>query len=298
MKRTSYELKALAREALRGHYASLIGASALLFIFTAILEGITQIFVRNSSRSISALILQFAVSVIIGVLTYLLQLGIIAMILHMARGQYFSIDELFYVFRHHPDRFIIVGLIEIAISTVIELPASICSVMAATRLSIGLLFLSVLLLLAGIILSFVILLGFALCEPLLIDNEDLGAMDSIRQSFALMHGNKGRYFYIQLSFLGLILLCLLSCGIGLLWLMPYMVTTEIFFYMDVCGELDRPHDTDDTSGYGYTTYSDKTEYTGYSSYDGSGSDPYRDNGSDATYHYGKSSDRDDYPADF
>lgn len=298
MKRTSRELKALAREALRGHYATLIGATVLLGIFTSILGGIPQIFIRNSQTT-SALILEFVVSLIVGVLTYLLQLGIIAMILHMIRGQYFSVGELFYAFQHHPDRFIIVGLIEIGISTVLELPATICSY-STGKGDIGLVLLTSLLLLVSAIVSFIILLGFALCEPLLIDNDDLGAIDAIRQSFALMHGNKGRYFYIQLSFFGLALLAILSCGIGMLWLTPYMITTQVFFYMDVCGELDQPHYSDPNMGSGgytgneWNTYNNGNNYGSYNSYDNGSSNTYDYGNSDSSYHYGQSSDRDDY----
>lgn len=317
MKRTSRELKALAREALKGHYGTLIGATVLLGIFTSILELIPQMIIRNANTP-TALVLQFVISVIVGVLTYLLQLGVVAMILHMIRGQYFGVSDLVYAFQHHPDRFIIVGIIEIAISTVLQLPADICMYYVQPG-DIGLVMLGTLLFLAGSIISLIILLGFALCEMLMIDNDDLDAMDSIRQSFALMGGNKGRLFYVQISFFGLMLLTLLSCGIGMLWLMPYMLTTEVFFYMDVCGELDHPYygETNTGSG-GYDNYYGSVR-NGYDNYYGSGNGGYTDSfgnrynndsnsygnryssGSDSShdgssnpYNYGQSGDHNDY----
>ena len=48
-----------------------------------------------------------------------------------------------------------------------------------------------------------------------------------------MEGNKLRLLYLQLIFLGFYLLAVLSCGIGLLWLMPYMQQTMVSFYLDV-----------------------------------------------------------------
>ena len=48
-----------------------------------------------------------------------------------------------------------------------------------------------------------------------------------------MEGNKLRLLYLQLSFIGFYLLAVLSCGIGLLWLMPYMQQTTVSFYLDV-----------------------------------------------------------------
>ena len=48
-----------------------------------------------------------------------------------------------------------------------------------------------------------------------------------------MKGHKGRYFYISVSFLPLALLCLVTFGIGFLWLAPYMGMTFANFYVDL-----------------------------------------------------------------
>ena len=44
-------------------------------------------------------------------------------------------------------------------------------------------------------------------------------------------------FYLIMSFFGLLLLCVLSCYIGMLWIGPYMNTTLTLFYLDLRGEL-------------------------------------------------------------
>ena len=49
----------------------------------------------------------------------------------------------------------------------------------------------------------------------------------------MMKGQKGRLFYLLVSFLPLFLLSLLSCGIALLWIVPYMNTTMAEFYLDL-----------------------------------------------------------------
>lgn len=91
----------------------------------------------------------------------------------------------------------------------------------------------------GTFLSTVILLALALANTLMIDNDDLSAMEALRESSQLMKGNKGRLFYIDLSFLGLIFLSVFTCYIGMLWVYPYVIMTEAYFYLDVTGELDR-----------------------------------------------------------
>ena len=53
----------------------------------------------------------------------------------------------------------------------------------------------------------------------------------------MMRGQKGRYFYVTISFFGVMALSVLTCGIGMLWVMPYMETTLAFFYRDLAGEV-------------------------------------------------------------
>lgn len=48
-----------------------------------------------------------------------------------------------------------------------------------------------------------------------------------------MSGNKGRLFYIYLSYIPFLFLGTLSCGIALLWVIPYMNATLAEFYMDI-----------------------------------------------------------------
>jgi uncharacterized membrane protein len=48
-----------------------------------------------------------------------------------------------------------------------------------------------------------------------------------------MKGNKWRYFLLALSFLGWILLGILSLGIGFFWIIPYIETTTAAFYYDI-----------------------------------------------------------------
>ena len=63
------------------------------------------------------------------------------------------------------------------------------------------------------------------------------AADHLKISRQIMKGNKGRLFYIYLSFIGLQILCLLSLGIRSLWVYPYQSQTLVIFYLDVVGEI-------------------------------------------------------------
>lgn len=286
MKRSSKELKALAREALLGQYGSLIGAMFLLGIFSIILESVPVTITRNREDTTS-LIIQFVITLIISVLVYLLQIGMTVIILHMTRRQTYGLSDLFYTFRAHPDRFIIVSVIQIGISMILQIPAYIFLLLYPGD-TIKHILLYLLLLLAGSIVSFIVLLGFTLADLLLIDNENLGAIDAIRQSWAMMHGNKGRFFYLQISFFGLALLCILTLGIGMLWLYPYMMTTEAFFYLDLTGEIDQPHYDQSNTYTGYGTGYDDTYNTRYdNTYGGPSSDDTTYGADSSSYTYGE-----------
>lgn len=65
------------------------------------------------------------------------------------------------------------------------------------------------------------------------DNPTISSNDAIELSMKMMKGNKGKLFRLDLSFIGWALLCVLTLGIGFLWLFPYMLTARAAFYEDL-----------------------------------------------------------------
>lgn len=93
---------------------------------------------------------------------------------------------------------------------------------------------SLLFIVPGIIASY----RYALAPYLMAENPDMDVMEAIARSKELMDGNKGRLFCLQLSFIGWRLLCVLTLGIGYLWLAPYQNAAEAAFYLEVTGRTD------------------------------------------------------------
>ena len=58
-------------------------------------------------------------------------------------------------------------------------------------------------------------------------------MDALRKSKEMMDGYKWKYFCLGLRFIGWALLCVLTLGIGILWLSPYVQVSYAKFYEDV-----------------------------------------------------------------
>lgn len=88
---------------------------------------------------------------------------------------------------------------------------------------------SLLFIIPGIIKSF----SYALTNFILKDKPELSFNSAIELSMKMMEGNKMRLFLLYLSFIGWSILALLTCGIGFLWLIPYMNASMAAFYEDV-----------------------------------------------------------------
>jgi uncharacterized membrane protein len=88
---------------------------------------------------------------------------------------------------------------------------------------------SLLLIVPGIIAA----LSYAMTYYILADNPDLTASEAITLSKRMMYGHKTELFWLYLSFTGWAILCLLTAGIGVLWLMPYIETSTAIFYENI-----------------------------------------------------------------
>ena len=86
-----------------------------------------------------------------------------------------------------------------------------------------------LLIIPGIIAAF----SYSMTFYILADDPSISPMDAIDKSKAMMKGKKWKYFLLNLRFLGWALLCLLTFGIGFLWLIPYIQVSIAKFYDDI-----------------------------------------------------------------
>ena len=77
----------------------------------------------------------------------------------------------------------------------------------------------------------------ALCYYIYAEYPDLAVTDVIRNSIQLMNGNKWRWFCLQCSFIGwLLLTAICTCGIAtVLYVAPYMNAANTAFYNEISG---------------------------------------------------------------
>jgi uncharacterized membrane protein len=76
---------------------------------------------------------------------------------------------------------------------------------------------------------------YAMSDYILAENSEMSPSDALAESKRMMHGNKWRLFCLELSFIGWGILCLCTCGIGFLWLSPYMFQAEAAMYHEISG---------------------------------------------------------------
>ena len=95
---------------------------------------------------------------------------------------------------------------------------------------------SLLFIIPGIIMSF----AYAMTPYILEEHPEISAWDASTRSREMMKGHKFDLFWLYLSFIGWAILCILTFGIGLLWLSPYTTTSEVGFYNDLKAEQGEP----------------------------------------------------------
>lgn len=236
MKHSSAELKMMARNILSGRWGIVISFTILEILITLALSTILLPF--SGSTNALGLVLYLVVSLIISMINGLFTAGSSYFFLNICRGREYSIANLFAAFRMHPDRFLIVSLILGLCGLVAQLPSFLFLFTEAAANIYTASMVSSLGTIAASLVAILLSLFFMASTWLMLDFPEMGAIQSMKISAKLMRGNKGRYFYLILSFLGWYMLGMLSCGLGYLWIMPYERMTITYFYTDILHQLD------------------------------------------------------------
>ena len=88
---------------------------------------------------------------------------------------------------------------------------------------------SQLLVVPGIIKSF----EYAIIPYILADDPEISSKEAFRKAKEMMMGNKWRLFKLNLSFFGWFVLCVVTCGLGTPFLLPYVSAANAEFYAEL-----------------------------------------------------------------
>ena len=90
---------------------------------------------------------------------------------------------------------------------------------------------SLLFIIPGIVKSY----SYAMTPYILLDRPELSPTEAIKESEKMMNGHKMDLFILELSFIGWIFLSVLTFGVLILYVEPYMMATKAAFYFELKG---------------------------------------------------------------
>lgn len=210
------ELRAQARERLEGKWGTFVLMTFLFYVIQALLQipgSVGDLFKVLSpenaltSESLSTL------SVMLSLLALPLSWGLTVSLLRNHREESVDLENLFDGFRKGRYTRVFCALFLVNLFTFLW---------------------TLLLIIPGIIKAF----SYALTPYIIMDEPELTAKQAITRSCEIMQGRRWKLFCLYLSFIGWGILCLLTFGIGFLWLVPYMNASVAAFYEDARAEYE------------------------------------------------------------
>lgn len=258
--RTAAEYRRLAKNAMSGKYADLVGANLvggliisgifmafLAFLFAAVFA--LNFMTDAGAETLVLVLLVLAMTVVLvgmALLSMVLNGGIVRLIRCACRGEGTKLGELFYGFQSGlAGRLIGISILTGLIALPFALPYWVWNIAESllwitSVQSIGaVVFLKLIsfLLLVWYMAGFIgIGLYFGLSFYILVDRPQLGAVECMKESLRLTKGRRKELFFLWLSYAGYYILGLMSAGIGFLWIMPNIQCALYYFYWDLRAE--------------------------------------------------------------
>lgn len=229
--KSSAELKGMAKEQLFGKYGTAVGTTIILLLITLFMQFLPTLLI--DSTSIIGLIIYYMVSFIISLFVGLFSSGRAFFYLKISCRQNVSVGDIFYGFKVHPDKALFIQLILTLISYLCLAPMFIFNYLFLNTQNVIYMLLMSIFTIIGCTVSIIIGLIFSQAFYLLQDFPEYSSKELLKMSSQIMKGHKGRLFYLQLSFIPLFLLGIISCCVAFLWIVPYMNATMADFYMDL-----------------------------------------------------------------
>lgn len=204
------KLKKAAKDSLKGKYAEAI---KLFLIYFLIIFGINFIIgfgfgfyagiTGNTINEFTMSIIEIVAGIISIVIESLIAFGMTSFYLKISRNEEVTYKELFskkHLFWPYITIYIITSIFTFLWSLLFIIPGIIAAI------------------------------AYTLVYFIKLDNENLKTLEVIKESKKLMQGHKWEYFVLNLSFIGWILLGILTAGILYFWLIPYISVTQANFY--------------------------------------------------------------------
>jgi uncharacterized membrane protein len=224
-------LRAMARGQMLGKYpfAAAVFVSVLMIYLLARFFLVILIDSGGSLGNIITTAVSFIISLIMGVF----EVGILLMALKVCCNEPLLFEDLFYGFKKQLEKILIIQAIYAGASLLALWPGIFLLNISFESNNTELLPLVIALFAAGLTGYCYVWLILSQAFFLLIDFEGKSTKELLVMANLVMVGHKKRLSILWLSFIPLILLSLITCGIGFIWVLPFIKVAQANFYMDL-----------------------------------------------------------------
>lgn len=240
----SFELKNAAKDKMEGKY----GGGILIILLSALISGMVRLSINSvcnttmntvyamtgSTGAATAISFLFdALLLCAGIILGVMNAGITLYFLNLACGQPATIRNLFYGFTADSKQFLVISAAMMLCQAICLWPAQYLGQNFLATQEIKWLVYALAAMAVGFCFYVPISLGIAMSFYLMLDFPQNSGKETLMLCWRIMKGQRKRLFALELGFLPLMLLCILSFGIGFLWLEPYMQMTYTCFFLDL-----------------------------------------------------------------
>lgn len=229
---SSPELKASAKMRLRPVRNVAVSATAIYYGLTFMIQFSASL-LPVKIAPLPAALLTVMISFLSAAVSGTLGAGYQYMFLKLYCRRPVASGDVFYALQQEPKKVLPLSCIMAALSVLPMLPFSFFVERYMVSMDTADISLAFFCLTPALILTTFIELIYSQIYYLMLDFPAYQLRDLFRRSRLLMRGQKGRLFYIIVSFLPLKLLGIITCGVGLLWIYPYMQAVKTEFYLDI-----------------------------------------------------------------
>lgn len=215
------EIKKAARASLKGKWWSFAGLTFVMLLVTSLMGMLAVSFrmILEGSFMPGGITLKTITIVVLSILYTVASLSVLPIqygfyYAHLASAREDDLADPAHLFAGYQRFWFILGL----------------TILVQLIISFGFMILIV----PGVIMA----LAYAMWPFIAHDHPELSIKEVLERSRVLMQGHKGELLLLILSFLGWILLCILTLGIALFFVTPYIYMSLYHFYENIRYELD------------------------------------------------------------
>lgn len=178
--------------------------------------------------------INYIILALTSVFTTVFKVGICYFFLNIACNGTARVTDIFYGFQYQFSKCLKLSAIYVLLHQLTDIPNTLTNYLLTdnTLSSMQLIILMVTLAL-GFLLYTAIYLGISQSFFLILDFPSYSVSEILKLSIRIMKGHKWRFLLLELSFIPMMLLSLLTFGIGNLWLNPYMQLTYTYFFLNL-----------------------------------------------------------------